>query len=208
MKAGRAAHITYPHITHTSHTHTSHTQAKWQGLDTLRPGGCGWHDTVTPGGKGMGQASAGEGLGFRVESSDDKRQSACTLDLDTGVPGHVLMGKPLLGTSCKRAGTDSAAAHNHPTAILGGAGCHNCGHPQLRCSMHCREAKHNNNNIRLLLPVQVLPVISHSRSVMHEATFRLSPPTCYLPCTYINNNNTYQLMGTHVLVLYRHYVFE
>ena len=46
-----------------------------------------------------------------------------------------------LGTSCKPAGTEvlvSAPAHNNPTAIQGGAECHHCEHPQLRCSLDCR----------------------------------------------------------------------
>ena len=35
---------------------------------------------------------------------------------------------------------DLSRSSQHPTAIPGGAECHNCEHPQLRCSMHCPEA--------------------------------------------------------------------
>ena len=64
------------------------------------------------------------------------------LDLDTWiVPGQILKANLCwgLGNSYKPAVTEvliSAVAHN-PTAIQGGAECHNCEHPRLRCSMHC-----------------------------------------------------------------------
>ena len=69
------------------------------------------------------------------------------LDLDTWiVPGQIRKANLCrgLGNRYTPAGTEvliSAVAHNqHPTAIPGGAECHNCEHPQLRCSMHCPEA--------------------------------------------------------------------
>ena len=70
------------------------------------------------------------------------------LTLDTWiVPGQIRKANLCRGlaNSYKPAGTEvliSAVAQNiqHPTTIPGGAECHNCEHPQLRCSMHCPEA--------------------------------------------------------------------
>ena len=68
------------------------------------------------------------------------------LDLDTWiVPSQIptdLLRRGL-EDSYKPAGTEvliSAVAHNTPPPIQCGAECHNCEHPQLRCSMHCPEA--------------------------------------------------------------------
>ena len=67
------------------------------------------------------------------------------IHLDLGswlVPGQILTGKPPPG--CRYRGVDpvliSAVAYNNPIAIHGGAECHHCEHPQLRCSMHFPEA--------------------------------------------------------------------
>ena len=67
------------------------------------------------------------------------------LDLDTWiVPGQIRKANLCrgMGNRYKPAGTevDLNRSSQHPTAIPGGAECHNCEHPQLRCSMHCPEA--------------------------------------------------------------------
>ena len=65
------------------------------------------------------------------------------LDLDTWiVPGQIRKANLCqgLGNRYSPAGTEVLISAVHPTAIPGGAECHNCEHPQLRCSMHCPEA--------------------------------------------------------------------
>ena len=68
------------------------------------------------------------------------------LDLDTWiVPGQILTGKPPPGSgsqlqTSRYRGVDLSRSSQHPTAIPGGAECHNCEHPQLRCSMQCPQA--------------------------------------------------------------------
>ena len=78
------------------------------------------------------------------------------LDLDTWiVPGQIRKANLCrgLGNRYTPAGTEVLISRSsqhpevlisrssqHPTAIPGGAECHNCEHPQLRCSMHCPEA--------------------------------------------------------------------
>ena len=69
------------------------------------------------------------------------------LDLDTWiVPGQIRKANLCrgLGNRYTPAGTevcvDLSRSSQHPTAIPGGAECHNCEHPQLRCSMHYPEA--------------------------------------------------------------------
>ena len=67
------------------------------------------------------------------------------LDLDTWiVPGQIRKANLCrgLGNRYTPAGTEVliSAVAQHPSAIPGGAECHNCEHPQLRCSMHCPEA--------------------------------------------------------------------
>ena len=66
------------------------------------------------------------------------------LDLDTWiVPGQIRKANLCqgLGNRYTPAGTEVLISHRssqHPTAIPGGAECHNCEHPQLR--------HHNNHN--------------------------------------------------------------
>ena len=63
------------------------------------------------------------------------------LDLDTWiVPGQIRKGVGKQIHTSRYRGVDLSRSSQHPTAIPGGAECHNCEHPQLRCPMHCPEA--------------------------------------------------------------------